>query len=57
MLATECAAKLDALVDQIVAGFQDAFHLAGIAPIEQHQRVQVAVSGMEDIRDLEPVMT
>ena len=46
----------DALVQDLVAGRQHALHLIGVAFVEQQDRVNVAVAGMEDVADAHVVL-
>ena len=41
----------DALFQDLVAGRQHALHLVGVALVEQQDRMNVAVAGMEDVGD------
>ncbi len=41
----------DALVENLVARQQDALHLVGVALVEEQDRVDVAVAGVEDVGD------
>jgi len=49
MLAGDGAADLDAQFQQASAQFLGALQFAGLVGVEQDQRMQVAVAGMEDI--------
>ena len=51
MLAGDAAAAGDALVEDLVAGRQHALHLVGVALVEEQDRVDVAVAGVEDVGD------
>ena len=43
--------QADALLQDLVAGRQHALHLVGVALVEQQDRVDVAVAGVEDVGD------
>ena len=47
--------QVDALVEDLVAGRQHALHLVGVALVEQQDRVDVAVAGVEDVDDADVV--
>src|SRR5262249_37155376 len=49
VLARDAAARADALVENLVAGRQHALHLVLVALVEEQDRVDVAVAGMEDV--------
>src|SRR5215217_1817082 len=51
MLSGESAADVDAVGDDLLAGLEHALGRAADPAVEQHQRVQIAVTGMEDIGD------
>ena len=51
VLAGDGAATLQAFVQDLVAGHKHAFHLGRIPLIEQQNRMDVAIAGMEDIDD------
>ena len=55
MLAGEAAADLDAELQDVGAGVLGLLQLARVVGVEQDQRVQIAVAGVEDVGDLEPV--
>ena len=55
MFAGHAAAQLDALLQNIVAGRQRATDLVGVALVVEHQRMNVAVAGVKDVRDAQPV--
>ena len=51
VLAGEAAADLDAELQDLGAGFLGLLQLARLVDVEEDQRVQVAVAGMEDVGD------
>ena len=55
VLARHAAAEFNALVQNVVARRERAFHLIGIALIIQHQGMNIAVAGVKDIRDAQAV--
>src|SRR4051812_21046974 len=55
VLAGEAAADLDAELQDVVARPLGLFHLARLVDVEQDQRVQVAVAGVEHVGHAEPL--
>src|ERR1700724_3360429 len=51
MLAGEAAAHLDACRQNLAASFDRVPHLAGLALIIQHDRMDVAVARVKDVSD------
>src|SRR5688500_13744484 len=49
VLAGEGAAGVDAGFEQVVAGVEDALDVARLAAIEEHERMEIAVAGVEDV--------
>src|SRR5713226_8451646 len=52
VLAGERAADFDAIADDFGGGPEGAFELLFVARIEEHDGVEVAVAGVEDVADL-----
>ena len=55
VLAGQAAADLDAELQDVGAGRLGLLQLAGVVGVEEDQRVQVAVAGVEDVGDREAV--
>src|SRR6185295_15993997 len=55
VLAGDTAAEFDASREDFVPGGQRAADLAGVAFIVEDQRVEIAVAGVEDVRDAQAV--
>src|SRR5262245_35503674 len=51
MLSCNASSKLDTLLQDVVACLQCVFYLNRIALVIKHQRMNVPVTGVEDIRD------
>ena len=56
VLARDAAAQLDALFQDLVAGGERAADLIRIAFIVKNQRMNVAVAGVKDVRNAQPVL-
>ena len=55
VLAGDAAAERDARVEDLVAGGEHALDLVGVALVEEQDRMDVAVAGVEDVGDAELV--
>ena len=55
VLAAQHAAEVDAGLQDVVPGLEDAVDLLAVTFVVQHQRVQVAVAGMEDVGDAQAI--
>ena len=55
VLAGQAAAHLDAGVQNFAAGVDRAPHLVGVALVVEHDRMDIAVAGVEDVADREIV--
>src|SRR6185437_9569899 len=55
MLARDTAAELDALLENVVAGRQRAADLVRIAFIVKHQRMDVAIAGVKNVRNAQVI--
>ena len=55
MLAGQAAAHLDAGLENLAADFDRAPHLVRVAFVVEHDRMDIAVAGVEDIADREPI--
>ncbi len=51
VLAGHASPDRDALVENLVARQEHALHLIGVALVEEQDRVNIAVAGMEDVGD------
>src|SRR5439155_13166671 len=56
VLAGHAAPAGDALVKDLVARREDALHLIRVALVEEQERVDVAVAGVEDVADPQAVL-
>src|ERR1039457_6433472 len=56
VLAADRPAHLDAELEDLHAGLHHPGLLLGVAPVEQDQRVEVPVPGVEDVGDLQVVL-
>jgi hypothetical protein len=56
VLAGERAADFDAIADDFGGGFEGALELRGVAGIVEHDGVQVAVAGVENVSDLKAIL-
>ena len=56
VLARDRAADLDAKLEDARAEGLGAFEIAGFVRIEEDQRMQIAVAGMEDVRAAQAVL-
>src|SRR5581483_643021 len=55
VLAGHAAAEFDALAQNVMSGGESTPHLVRIAFIIKHERMNVAVAGVENIRDAQPM--
>src|SRR5579862_5325950 len=55
VLAGDRAADIDAKLEDAIAELDGAFTIAGLVRVEQDQRMQIAVSGVEHVRAWQPV--
>src|SRR5262249_25169133 len=53
VLAGEGAADLDAIGQDLLAGAEDPFDVAFAVAVEEHERVEIAVAGVENVGDAE----
>jgi hypothetical protein len=56
VLAGESAANFDAIADDFGGGLQGALELRGVAGIVEHDGMQVAVAGVENVSDLKAIL-
>src|ERR1700674_2731431 len=56
VFAGECAADFDAIAHAFGGGFQGALELCSAAGIVEHDGVQIAVAGVENVADLKAVL-
>src|SRR5262249_28316447 len=56
VLAGDAAALRDALLEDLVARREDALHFLGVAFVEEHDGMEVAVAGVEDVADAQVVL-
>mgnify|MGYP003704701163 CR=1 FL=1 len=55
VFAGHTAAEVEAALENVVTGRDGAADLVGVAFVKQHERVDVAVAGMKDVRDAQAV--
>ena len=56
VFASHTPTQVDALRENLVTGFQYAFHLIGVAFIEHQNRVNIAIARVKHVADAEPVL-